>query len=288
MENMSELTVLNAIKSVLGDECTYNMPYRNAIEIMGPYGTDTRFWIRLSRSKNSKLAVDFSNIQLDNTIRGKGLFRKVVEQVIKLNCIEYIQVSSVITPEMHRACSALNMDYIAYTQSYRINPLQWKIRRNPNYIPTLNTNLIVDAMKFPSNILSAEGIDRSSTEFNIETFKSIYLYKYAINHAVTTQEKKSMLISLLSNYHLSELDRNIIKFLLRDDVIGRVVVNKDNSYFNFVIMFCGNGNTLNTMMLSRCDYCKIMADNITYNPMLVDKCLSDYLKIADNIHIFIA
>lgn len=94
--------------------------YSNTIEITGINPDyDTRLWIRLSYGrKPNKIIVDFSNINLDKTIRGKGRFRKLVADMVRASSVERVQVSSVLTDEMHRACLSLGMTPCEAIQGY--------------------------------------------------------------------------------------------------------------------------------------------------------------------------
>lgn len=66
--------------------------------------------------------IDFSYVALDDKLRGKGLFRQIVNDLKNVTtvCIREIRVSSVLTLEMRKACKALGMVEYEPIEGYRL------------------------------------------------------------------------------------------------------------------------------------------------------------------------
>lgn len=82
---------------------------------------ETRFYIRIVLLGANRYAVDMSNITLDPSKRGKGLFRTIITDLknSRKPGVCEIWVSSVLTSEMHRACRALGMDRCESISGYK-------------------------------------------------------------------------------------------------------------------------------------------------------------------------
>lgn len=61
------------------------------------------FWIRIYEYNNT-LVLDFSSVEIPKEYRRKGIFTKVVNELIKYKYTQEIRVTSVLTPEMKNWC----------------------------------------------------------------------------------------------------------------------------------------------------------------------------------------
>ena len=125
MSNMISREVLSLIgdlKEVLGDNhFTFNTPYTYTIEVCG-VDNSSRIWIRLGTGRYG-IIFDISTIELDRSLRHKGVFSKLVKKIIKNRYVESIRVTSVCTDEMHMACRKLNMEYDPMSYTYTLNKI---------------------------------------------------------------------------------------------------------------------------------------------------------------------
>lgn len=66
--------------------------------------------------------IDFSYVILDDELRGKGLFRKIVNDLKNVTTVSIreIRVSSVLTLDMTEACKALGMVEYEPIEGYRL------------------------------------------------------------------------------------------------------------------------------------------------------------------------
>lgn len=105
-------SIVRLISRVLSKEhYTYDLPYSGkSIVIMDkqPVCGGTRIYIRTTYTENGFIA-DISSIELDEPIRNKGIFTKIIEELKKSRSIYGIWVSNVITDEMQNACIKLGM-----------------------------------------------------------------------------------------------------------------------------------------------------------------------------------
>ena len=120
--NYNKADVCKALATVFpSSEFEFISTYSNAVEIIGKH-TETRLWIRLIVSDTpNKILVDFSNINLDPSIRRKGMFSRAVHAVRDLDCVDEVLVSSVLTEVMHKACQSLCMVYDENISGYRLD-----------------------------------------------------------------------------------------------------------------------------------------------------------------------
>lgn len=120
--NYNKADVRKALTTVFpSSEFEFISTYGNAVELIGKH-TETRLWIRLIVSDTpNKILVDFSNINLDPSIRRKGMFSRAVHAVLDLDCVDEVLVSSVLTEVMHKACQSLRMVYDENISGYRLD-----------------------------------------------------------------------------------------------------------------------------------------------------------------------
>lgn len=88
----------------------YRFPYINTIEIKGK-DSDTLFWIRVAPYYPKPCSITFASVILDDSLRNKGVFRKIVQALRENPIVGKIYISSPSTDDMHKACKALGMTY---------------------------------------------------------------------------------------------------------------------------------------------------------------------------------
>lgn len=79
----------------------------------------TRIYCRVINAEDH-FELDISNIELDKSIRHKGIFTAIVNEFRNSYKIKQITVSSVLTEEMHSACRKLGMQVDERIQGYRL------------------------------------------------------------------------------------------------------------------------------------------------------------------------
>lgn len=91
-----------------------------SIEITSKSETEyTRLYCRVINAVDH-FELDISNIELDESIRHRGIFTAIVNEFRNSYKIKYIIVSSVLTEEMHSACRKLGMQVDRSIQGYRL------------------------------------------------------------------------------------------------------------------------------------------------------------------------
>lgn len=105
---MTELK--NILVNFLPDgENKYRFPYSNTLEISSEDGTF--FWIRIAPRYPKLCTITFATVQLEDRVRGQGLFRKILAAVHEASFVGKVYVVAPLTPEMHKACQTVGMTY---------------------------------------------------------------------------------------------------------------------------------------------------------------------------------
>lgn len=279
------IAILNEIKRILGTNFEYTCPYGNNIEVIG-CRDDTRFWIRLIRLNEASIAVDFSNVQLDDSLRGFGIFRKIALATLELQCVEYIQVSSVLTTEMHKACQSLRMRYEISIQGYRISKEEWYKRSRPDFIDDLDGDSVSKALKYPNNILIRSGYSILDACCNPAVFESIYIDSAVLK--LDNNSIKDKIDSILQgDRQLSSRARSVLNILKMPDIIGRVRIVKDSSYFNLVIKFREQFQNTEVYFLSHGNKCRYLRNILTEanKPEEFSRLIKEYLNKASALYV---
>lgn len=101
--------------------------FGRAIQITGKgkaYGTDV--WIRLERQSELRI-FNINNIQVVDKLKNKGILTSIVHAAIKSNCIDVVNISSVVSDEMHNWCRKRNWHYEESTMTYYINTSEYML-----------------------------------------------------------------------------------------------------------------------------------------------------------------
>lgn len=76
-------------------------------------------WVGLIwNSQTNTFRVDISNITLPERYRHCGLFKNMVNTLLRSKYVDSITVSNVLTKEMDMACKSLNMEYMEQLNTY--------------------------------------------------------------------------------------------------------------------------------------------------------------------------
>lgn len=95
----------------------YN-PYRNSITIQGKRN-ETYIYIRVEQM-NSNIVLNFSNIDLDESIRRQGVFTNLVNELSKSNDVNIIKIGTVLTNEMLNWCKKHNFETKDNSDFYKV------------------------------------------------------------------------------------------------------------------------------------------------------------------------
>lgn len=89
------------IENIIKEPVTYCY---NGSALQSVSDDDTNLWIRLRWYEDNTVMLNFSSVALPENKRHKGIFTKVVKQLLALSFVRGIYITSVCTEEMHNFC----------------------------------------------------------------------------------------------------------------------------------------------------------------------------------------